>query len=62
MHNECVACGRRKDLDYYEDMLLKADVVLRERFPWVDVVLVIVDFDACYLVEKDDAFVGAMAG
>jgi hypothetical protein len=62
MHNECVACGRQQDLDYYEDMLLKAGVVLRGRFPWVEVVLVIVDFDACYLVEKDDALVGAIAG
>ena len=54
MHNECVACGRRQDLDYYEDMLLEAGVVLRGRFPWGEVILVIVDFDACYLVEKDE--------
>jgi len=56
MHNECKACGGRQDLDYYEAMLLEARNVLRARFPGVEIVLVIVDFDAFYLVEDEVVF------
>ena len=53
MHNACKACASRDDLDYYEDMLLKAETVLRARFPGVEVKLFIMDFDGYYLVWKD---------
>lgn len=61
MHNECKACGSRNDLDYYEDMLLRAGEVLKERFPEVEVVLVIIDFDGFYLVRENEASMDAIA-
>jgi ferredoxin len=62
MHNDCVACGRCSDVAHYEAMLLKAGAVLEERFPGVEVILIFVDFDGFYLVEKDEVLVEAMAG
>lgn len=61
MHNECRACGSSSDLNYYENMLLEAGVVLQDRFPRAAIILVIVDFDACYLVERSDVLVEAIA-
>jgi hypothetical protein len=61
MHNECKACGGCQNLDYYEAMLLEARKVLMERFPRVEIILVIIDFDGFYLVEEDEVFAEMVA-
>lgn len=53
MHTECKGCNERTDLDYYENVLIEAGRVLKERFPWIEVILVIVDFEGLYLVRED---------
>jgi hypothetical protein len=57
-HNECKACAGCMNLDYYEDMLIRGGRLLKERFPKVEVILVIVDFDGYYLIEEDESLVG----
>jgi hypothetical protein len=59
MHNGCKACAGCMDLDYYEDMLVRGGRLLQARFPGVEIILVIVDFDGYYLVQEDEALVGA---
>ena len=61
MHNECKACGGCQDLNYYESMLLEARKVLLERFPRMEIILFIVDFDGFYRVEEDEVFAEMVA-
>lgn len=60
-HNDCKACDECQDLDYYENMLIEGGRLLKARYPKVEVILIIVDFDGYYLVEEDEALVGAGA-
>jgi hypothetical protein len=60
-HPECKACDERQDLDYYEEMLIEGGRLLKARYPKVEVILIIIDFNGYYLVEEDEALVGAGA-
>jgi hypothetical protein len=50
MHNECLACGESKDIEYYKDTLRKAGALLSIHFPELPIRLIFLDFNEVSIV------------
>jgi hypothetical protein len=53
VHSGCLECDERTDPAFYEDLLHRAGVKLRQHFPRHEILLIYADFNGLYLIDED---------